>query len=221
MANELSDSRLNEFLAALRSRPMGAAPPLPDLAPVRQVDRTAELAALFTRHALRAGMSVRTCGRAEMGGALNEELRRMSIGSAELAFDESTPLAAALAAAQSDCEISGIRFVRPSGDEIWFSADAGITTVAAAVAETGSLLVASGPRTPRSTSLIPPVHVALVAASQIVPDLVDALALLDAHDLPAGIALITGPSKTADIEGVLVTGVHGPRSVIVILVADA
>ena len=145
----------------------------------------------------------------------------MSVSSVDLAQNESTPLASTLSETQAHLESAGIRILRQPGDETWFSAVAGITTVAAAVAETGSLLVVSGPRTPRSTSLIPPIHVALVAASQIVPDLVDVFARLDAHDLPAGIALITGPSKTADIEGVLVTGVHGPGHVIIILVSDA
>ena len=122
--------------------------------------------------------------------------------------------------ADQSLHAAGIRTLDQAGDEAWFSSAAGVTTVRAAVAETGSLLVASGEDSPRSGSLIPPLHVALVAASQIVPDLVDAFAVFSADTLPAGIALITGPSKTADIEGVLVTGVHGPGRVIILLVTD-
>jgi L-lactate dehydrogenase complex protein LldG len=56
----------------------------------------------------------------------------------------------------------------------------------------------------------------------ILPDLCDCLALISAgSQLPANVNLITGPSKTADIEGILVTGVHGPREVHVILLQNA
>lgn len=93
------------------------------------------------------------------------------------------------------------------------AAEIGITSVDCAVAETGTLLVGARPGQERLASLLPPVHVALVEETQILPDLFDAFEDLQAKlpdGLPSNISLITGPSKTGDIELQLTTGVHGP-----------
>lgn len=106
--------------------------------------------------------------------------------------------------------------------QIQLACDVGITSVDCAVAETGSLLVGSRLGRERLASLLPPMHVAVVERSQIVPDLLDAFAMLQtrgvAH-LPSNLAFITGPSKTGDIELQLTTGVHGPGRWWVIIVA--
>ena len=89
----------------------------------------------------------------------------------------------------------------------------GITSCDAAIAETGSLVMCSGPGRERAASLLPPMHVAVVERRQIVPDLLDAMAALPRRgpeQLPSNVVLITGPSKTGDIELELTTGVHGP-----------
>jgi L-lactate dehydrogenase complex protein LldG len=70
-------------------------------------------------------------------------------------------------------------------------------------------------------SLLPPVHIAIVERAQIVPDLFDLFAILEQQiptGLPTNVALITGPSKTGDIELTLITGVHGPGKWHVIIV---
>lgn len=90
------------------------------------------------------------------------------------------------------------------------AADIGISSVTAAVAETGTLALASGPGQERVASLLPPVHVALVGASQIVPDLFDLFAQMQPAAMPSNWVFITGPSKTGDLELKLTTGVHGP-----------
>lgn len=82
-----------------------------------------------------------------------------------------------------------------------------------AVAETGTLVVCSSPGQERVVSLTPPVHLAIVARHQIVPDLFDVfggLASRGLESLPSNLAFITGPSKTDDIELQPTTGVHGP-----------
>jgi L-lactate utilization protein LutC len=102
-----------------------------------------------------------------------------------------------------------------------FAAEVGITGVDYLIAETGSLVVLARPDNPRSLSLLPPVHIAVASADQIVPDLFDLFdpAICGPHStLPSCISLITGPSKTGDIELRLVTGVHGPGEVHVVLI---
>jgi L-lactate utilization protein LutC len=102
-----------------------------------------------------------------------------------------------------------------------YDADAGITDVWFAVAETGSLVVRASAEHGRAVSLVPPLHIAIVERSQIVPDLVDAMRKIAAEGAGTGTVFITGPSKTSDIEMTLVTGVHGPMEVVVVLVAAA
>ncbi len=104
------------------------------------------------------------------------------------------------------------------------SAEIGITSTTFAIAETGTLAFASGPGTERMASLLPPVHVAIVEASQVLPDLFDLFARLEQEGfdrLATNVALITGPSKTGDIELKLTTGVHGPGVWHVIIIESA
>ena len=107
---------------------------------------------------------------------------------------------------------------RAEAKETLFQADAGITGVDWLIAETGSIVVQSRPGQARSLSLLPPVHIAVAHRSQLIPDLFDLFAKFPPNALPANITVITGPSKTGDIELRLVTGVHGPREVHVVLV---
>jgi L-lactate dehydrogenase complex protein LldG len=99
-------------------------------------------------------------------------------------------------------------------------ASAGITGALALLADTGSLVVTSGSGRPRLASLLPPVHVALVSASQLVPSL--GALLSHSPRLPleaANVVAITGPSRTADIEMTLTRGVHGPKFLHVVFVS--
>ena len=88
----------------------------------------------------------------------------------------------------------------------------GLTGADAAIADAGAIVLASGPGRGRLASLLPPVHVALVSASRIHPSLPD---LLAAHPelvaKGANLVVIAGPSRTADIEKILVMGAHGPK----------
>lgn len=106
-------------------------------------------------------------------------------------------------------------------------ADVGLTGVDVAVAETGSLVLLSGQGRPRSTSLLPPVHVAVLDAEALVESLAQLgayLAWWESADGPAwrggAVNVITGPSRTADIELTLTRGVHGPREVHAVFVQD-
>ena len=99
-----------------------------------------------------------------------------------------------------------------------FSYDVGISTVQAAIAETGTLVLVSADERHRLVSLVPPVHIAIVDASRICETLGEALALLrNGKDLSRAVAFVTGPSRTADIELTLTVGVHGPQELYVII----
>ena len=91
------------------------------------------------------------------------------------------------------------------------------------MARTGSVLVSAGSASGRRLSIYPDQHLVLARASQIVPDIGDALKRLqDGYDnkLPSMISLTTGPSRTADIEKTLVLGAHGPRRLTLFLLED-
>ena len=98
----------------------------------------------------------------------------------------------------------------------------GITGVFCAIAETGTLVVLSGADTPTATTLLPDTHVAIVSANRIVDTMEDAFALIrkERGSVPRAINMISGPSRTGDIEQTIVLGAHGPFRVH-ILVVDA
>jgi L-lactate dehydrogenase complex protein LldG len=97
------------------------------------------------------------------------------------------------------------------------AAGVGVSTCAALVAETGSILLLHGAPEDRVASLLPPVHVVLARRDLVIESLEQALAARDASQAPAS-TLVTGPSRTADIEKVLILGMHGPRRVVLVLV---
>jgi L-lactate utilization protein LutC len=114
---------------------------------------------------------------------------------------------------------------RQSAEGRWpatFAADLGITSVDWAVAETGTLALCSLPGQGRVVSLLPPNFLAILEPAQIVPDLFDLFARLEERkqNLPSNVTLVTGPSKTGDIELKLTTGVHGPGNVHVLVVEE-
>lgn len=108
-----------------------------------------------------------------------------------------------------------------------FSAGVGISGVDYVLAETGSLVLTSQTEGCQLASLAPPIHVALYCRSQILSSLDDILERLPVGGTHSGTALgrsavfITGPSRTADIEQILIRGVHGPREVHAILVEES
>lgn len=98
----------------------------------------------------------------------------------------------------------------------------GVTGTVAGLADTGSIIVTSGPTRARSTSLLPTIHLALLRVADLYPDLPTWMAQQGSNLLPttANLVIITGPSRTADIELNLVIGVHGPREIHVILIDE-
>ena len=90
------------------------------------------------------------------------------------------------------------------------------------IAETGTLMLLSGPSTYASTSLLPDTHIAILPTSRIVRSMEDGFDLLrkEHGHLPRQVAFVSGPSRTADIEMTLVLGIHGPYRVHIVLVGS-
>ena len=98
------------------------------------------------------------------------------------------------------------------------SIDASLTTTRGGIAETGSLILWPSPDEPRLMSLVPPMHIALLDTTKIHDTFADAIRAESwAGSMPPNALLISGPSKTADIEQTLAYGVHGPKRLVVVL----
>lgn len=103
------------------------------------------------------------------------------------------------------------------------NAHAGITLTNFAVANTGTLVHETSAARPRSVSLLPTTHIALIRESQIVDRMGQAMesySRWEVEDVPSSIHFISGPSRSSDIENDLTIGVHGPVAVVVIIVRD-
>ncbi|MGH3030493.1 MAG: LutC/YkgG family protein [Gaiellaceae bacterium] len=91
-----------------------------------------------------------------------------------------------------------------------------VSEAAHGLADTGSVVLAASAREPRARSLLPDVHISLLRADCIVAGLAELFEVLGG-DLPSALAIVTGPSRSADIEQTLTIGVHGPGEVHVVL----
>lgn len=96
----------------------------------------------------------------------------------------------------------------------------GITTADYLLADTASIVLLGGKGRARSVSLVPSIHIAVVPAERIVGSYRRMLSSLNARSLPSNVTVITGPSKTADIEATLVHGAHGPREMHLFVIAS-
>jgi L-lactate utilization protein LutC len=125
----------------------------------------------------------------------------------------------------AECGITGLAGVRSGISdreelrELCASADVGITSADYALADTGTLVMLSSPREARMISLLPPAHIAVVPRARILTGLDELLSLVpNPAEATSSMVLITGPSRTADIEQILVRGVHGPGLLTVVVV---
>jgi len=116
---------------------------------------------------------------------------------------------------------SGIKFTTSQGD--FKRMKAGMTACENLVARFGSVVISSKQRSGRSMNIFPPVHIVIAYTSQIVMEPEEALENIKnkyKNNIPSLISVITGPSRTADIEKTLVMGAHGPKDLYVFLVKD-
>ncbi|MES2258021.1 MAG: LUD domain-containing protein [Pseudomonadota bacterium] len=144
-------------------------------------------------------------------------------GVRRLLLDPASAEGAALARALPD-SVQALPFVRPLEawkNELFDTVDAGFTVARSGIAATGTLILAPDAGTPRTVSLVPSLHVALVYASTLHADLHAAVRAERWRDgMPANLVLASGPSKTSDIQQTLAYGAHGPRWMWVVIVTD-
>ena len=220
--NESSRERILKALRAIPAQPVQTGPDLPispgPLAPSQSVDREAAWEVFRQElNAVRTGFDIaRTPDEART--FLQHFFSTHGIKSA-VRWNHPLLKSLELDATLTDAKID---ILEPTQEEPYphtaARADLGITAVDAALVDSGTLIVRANPDQPRSDSLVPPMHLALVPVSTLLPGLGDLIPLLrtwtDKHGLlPSAVHCITGPSSTADIELVAVYGVHGPTLV--------
>jgi L-lactate dehydrogenase complex protein LldG len=206
--------------AAAAGNRAGSTPALPDRGTVGYQGAGADPVACFRQAFVAAGGQLHVVADRAAAVTLVVDLvrqhsaRRVLLGRGHVL--RALPLAGALADAMVEVLDGGDASL---GCDAVFQADLGVSGVDYLIAETGSVVLASRPEQPRWLSLLPPVHVAVAEPRQILPDLFDLFSACGARgeELPSGLTIITGPSKTGDIELRLVTGVHGPGAVHVVL----
>src|SRR2546427_10577718 len=169
----------------------------------------------FTEELAAAGAQCSVvCGEAEAGRALARTLAGVH---ARRVVGSDAPLVQRLLHALGDGFVLE-PLDRLSRDEL-FACDAGVTTAQWGIAETGTLVLEAAREKSRLLSLVPPTHVVLLSAGCICESLGDALARVSVAS--HAITLITGPSRTSDIELTPVVGVHGPQTLHVLLLEEA
>ncbi|MDB5294846.1 MAG: hypothetical protein JWO31_829 [Phycisphaerales bacterium] len=192
----------------------GASPPIPpeiDESIARLVYSEVGLPELFVRRASEMKMLVERVSADDLLDRLVAFLKEHSLTNAMLS---DTPILTRLNVC-GHLRAHGVdakRWADMSADDA-YEFDCGITEVDYAVAETGTVGIRHRPEHGRLLSLTPFVHVAIVEPKTFVPDLIDLFAALKRDGIGSGTTLISGPSKTADIEMNTVTGVHGPNIV--------
>ena len=130
----------------------------------------------------------------------------------------STPLTDAVT---RDAGVALFSTDQPYGTDDLEKCDGGVTACEALVAQTGSVLITSRSCGGRALSVLPPHHIVVVSREQLVPDLPAAFELLRKKydgNFPSCMSFITGPSRTGDIERILVLGAHGPKRLTILLV---
>jgi len=204
------DAILHKVRTAL-GRNVGAPPPEPPPIPERRFAAGVE--------------SFRAC-LDKLGGTTRVTASPEEARSAVRQILQGRPALAANHPFLTTCGVGGLENVRKGVDDpgAWRTAcaevDVGITSADYALARTGTLVMIAGPENPRLVSLLPPIHIAVVPLSRLIGSLDELLAREPrVFERSASMVLITGPSRTADIEQILVRGVHGPGELHVVFVA--
>ena len=195
-----------------RSAGQGVDAPPPARIVVPQVEMEERIASMRLRIETLAGKTARAATSAEACAIVAE------------AIDGKTAVASN-APFLAECGITSLAGVR-SGitdraqlRELCATVDVGITSADYVLGDTGTLVMIASPQEARLISLLPPAHIAVVPKERILTSLDELFDILpDPMAQTSSLVLITGPSRTADIEQILVRGVHGPGQITVVVV---
>ncbi len=196
-------SARDDILGNIRSR---TRPVAPKPEPYRPPTVTSDLVSVFATKAEAVNTEIRILERAEeIPTAIAEILRAYNL--------------AARIHLPTDSDVTGLDALtvlhEPPGPD-----DTAVTRVPLAIAETGTLVQPARDASPASWHFRPGFEIAILKASDIVAHFEDALQKLKTQTLPPTINLITGPSRTGDIEQTLELGAHGPKALAVLIVRD-
>ena len=221
----MSEQSRNRILARLKSAAGTAAAPAaqPDPLPPTTYSRQEKIDRLKTlMEAMRT--EVHLTREKDWLGLMEDILRQRNIK--DLLYGPRSPIGAALEQ-KWQTSADGLPELVPYEVEIEalkdrvFDVAAGITSTMGGIAETGALILWSSKEEPRLMSLVPPIHIAILRADKIYNSLAEVMQKENwSASMPTNAFLISGPSKTADIELVLAFGVHGPKELIVLLIDD-
>jgi L-lactate dehydrogenase complex protein LldG len=203
--------RVRQVLGRAHAPPAPPPPPKLDERIVRLVGGDAKLPELFAQRAGELKMIVTPTSSQDAAGKLVAFLRQHPIKTVALSVSSLLDRLGIRPALQA----AGLTV--KTWDELtldqMYEFDCGVTDVSWAVAESGTLVIKPTARQGRSMSLVPMYHIAFVEPTQFLPDMVDLFDRLADDPDRSNVILISGPSKTADIEMNVVTGVHGPNIV--------
>jgi L-lactate dehydrogenase complex protein LldG len=210
MSREHILHRVRTALGRSEGQPPASPPPVRLRAP--EVDRDARIASMLERVDALAGKTYRASNLVGASGFA------ACLLAGKTAIASNAPFLA-------ECGITSVPGVRSGVTgreelrELCAACDIGITSADYALADTGTLVMLSSPQEARMISLLPPAHLAIVPADCILGSLDELFTILpNPAELTSSMVLITGPSRTADIEQILVRGVHGPGEITVVVV---
>jgi len=225
MESTMSKQARERIFARLKSVAVTAASPAPHPESLPQVayshqEKIEKLKTLM--EAMRTEVYITT--EQDWPGKLAEILRQRNIK--DLLYGPRTPIGEALQQKWQNAA-DGLPELVPYDVEVEeikarvFNVAAGITSTMGGIADTGALILWSSEEEPRLMSLVPPIHIAILRADKIYNSLLEVMQKENwSANMPTNAFLISGPSKTADIELVLAFGVHGPKELIVLIVND-
>jgi L-lactate dehydrogenase complex protein LldG len=201
--------RRSDVAARLAAHPVGVVPARGQLPPAARLD-------LFARMVETASGTVeRAPSRDDIAAAIAAYLRSQNLPLAIRCGDDPRLVAVSWGRAGT----LEVRRGASDGSDL-----AAVSHAFAAVAETGTLVLASGPDNPTTLNFLPDVHIVVVDAGDVASDFEGAMARLRDRfgtAMPRAVNMITGPSRSADIEQTLILGAHGPHRLHVIVVGEA
>jgi L-lactate dehydrogenase complex protein LldG len=207
------DNILHKVRTALgRSAGQAVAPPPPVRLRVPEVPMEARIASFIARLEALAGKAVRVPTMAEAREFVADAIAGKTAAASNAPYLAESGVAALAGVRSGIRDLAELR-------ELCARVDIGITSADYALSDTGTLVMIASPAEARLVSLLPPAHLAVIPKQCLLTGLDELFTVLpNPADITSSMVLITGPSRTADIEQILVRGVHGPGHVTVVIV---